>query len=493
MSAAPNAVTELSLSDLVRALDDKRCSSREVTEACLARIAAHDDELGAFLHTGAEAALTAADAADERRARGAALGPLDGVPLGLKDNLVTEGVPTTAGSRILEGWLPPYDGTVVQRLKQQGAVLVGKLNCDEFAMGSSTENSAFRVCKNPWQRAYAPGGSSGGSAAAVAAGMCFGSLGTDTGGSIRQPASFCGVVGMKPSYGRVSRFGVVAFASSLDQVGPFARDVEGSAHLLRAIAGHDARDATSVEREVPDYAALLDERCAGLRVGLPKEYLEAGAGISPEVRQAVEDARRALESRGASVVEVTLPHTKYAVATYYIVATAEASSNLARYDGVRFGKRLGEAKGLVPMYEETRGALFGDEVKRRILLGTYVLSSGYYDAHYLRAQKVRRRFAEDYGRAFQSVDVMLCPTSPTAPFRLGEKTSDPLTMYLSDVFTIGANLAGLPGLSLNAGFSSGGLPLGVQLLGRPFEEERVLSAAFALERELGLADRRPAL
>lgn len=486
------SLTELSLAELSRALAEERCSSREVTEACIARRQALDDELGAFLAVHDEAALAAADASDERRARGAALGPLDGVPIGLKDNIVTEGVVTTAASRILEGFVPPYDATCVRKLKEAGAVLVGKLNCDEFAMGSSTENSAYKPTKNPWNPAYAPGGSSGGSAAAVAAGLCMGSLGTDTGGSVRQPASYCGVVGIKPSYGRVSRFGVVAFASSLDQVGPFARDVEGTAHLLSAIAGHDPRDATSAPHEVPDYAALLGERCEGLRVGLPREYLEEG-GLTPEVKAAALEAKRGLEERGATVREVSLPHTKYVAPTYYVIATAEASSNLARYDGVRFGPRLGEEKGLVPLYEETRGALFGDEVKRRILLGTYVLSAGYYDDHYLLAQRVRRRVADDFTRAFEDVDVLLCPTSPTPPFRLGERTSDPLTMYLSDVFTIGANLAGLPGLSLNAGFSSEGLPLGVQLIGRPFEEERVLHAAYALERELELFDRRPPL
>jgi aspartyl-tRNA(Asn)/glutamyl-tRNA(Gln) amidotransferase subunit A len=485
------ALTELSLGELARALEERRCSSVEATAEALARIAAIDDKLGSVLCLDETGARAAAAAADERRARGEAMGPLDGVPIGLKDNLCLEGLPTTAASRILEGYVPPYDATCVGRLKDAGAVLLGKLNCDELAMGSSSENSAYKPCRNPWDLSRTPGGSSGGSAAAVAAGLCAGSLGTDTGGSIRQPAGFCGVVGMKPTYGRVSRFGVVAFASSLDQVGPFARDVEGAALLLEAIAGFDERDSTSIDAPVPAYARGLADGIKGLKVGLPREYL-TGEGIGDEVRAAVADARRALEARGASVVEVSLPHTKYAVATYYIVATAEASSNLARYDGVRYGPRRGEGEGLLALYEKTRGELFGDEVKRRIMLGTYVLSAGYYDAYYLRAQKVRRLLADDFARAFEEVDVLLCPTSPTLPFALGERTTDPLSMYLSDVFTLGASLAGLPGASVNAGFF-GELPIGVQLLGRALDEQTVLNAAAALEAELGLLGRRPRL
>lgn len=484
--------TDLTLAKLARALDDKRLSAKEVTEACLSRVAALDEALGAFLRVDEEGALAAAKRSDERRQSGHALSPLDGVPLALKDNLLTEGVETTAGSRILEGYVPPYDATCTRKLKEAGAVLLGKLNCDEFGMGSSNENSAFKPCKNPWDPSRTPGGSSGGSAAAVAAGECFGALGTDTGGSIRQPAAFCGVVGVKPSYGRVSRFGVVAFASSLDQVGPFARDVESAALLLSTIAGFDARDATSVEREVPDYARALTGDVKGLKVGVPKEYL-ATEGLHPDVAKVVDDAKRALSQRGASLVEVSLPHTKYAVATYYLVATAEASSNLARYDGVRYGPRRGEEQGLSSLYEQTRGELFGDEVKRRIMLGTYALSAGYYDAYYLRAQKVRRRIAEDFQAAFDDVDLLLCPTSPTPAFRLGEKIGDPLTMYLSDIFTLSVNLAGLPGLSLNGGYTSEGLPVGVQLIGRAFDEETLLGGAFALEQELGLTERRPSL
>ncbi|MFZ9889918.1 MAG: amidase family protein, partial [Myxococcota bacterium] len=392
-------LSQISLGDLVTTLGANACTSQEATRACLDRAHELDGRLGCYLLLDEETALASAAASDERRARGQALGPLDGVPLALKDNLVTRGTTTTAASRILEGWVPPYDGTAVRRLRDAGAVLLGKLNCDEFGMGSSNENSAYKPCRNPWDERFTPGGSSGGSAAAVAAGLCFGSLGTDTGGSVRQPASCCGVVGMKPTYGRVSRFGVVAFASSLDQVGPFARDVRGTALLLQTIAGRDERDATSVDRSVPDYPSLLDERCDGLRVGLPREYLD-GSGISDDVARAVDDAKRGLVARGARLVEVSLPHTKASVPTYYVLATAEASSNLARYDGVRFGPRLGESQGLRGMYEETRGRLFGDEVKRRILLGNYVLSAGYYDAYYLRAQKVRRLIAGDFTRTF---------------------------------------------------------------------------------------------
>jgi aspartyl-tRNA(Asn)/glutamyl-tRNA(Gln) amidotransferase subunit A len=488
--AARMSITDLTLSALARDLSGKKVSSTEATNACLDRIARLDGQLGAFLFVDDKGAKAAAAESDARRARGESRGPLDGVPIALKDNFLQEGVPCTAASKILEGYVAPYDGTTVAKLKAHGAVLLGKLNCDEFAMGSSTENSAYKVTKNPWDLARTPGGSSGGSAAAVAAGMCFGSTGTDTGGSIRQPAGFCGVVGIKPTYGRVSRFGIVAFASSLDQVGPFARDVEGAAHLLEALAGHDPRDSTSVDKPVPAYGKSLGQGVKGLRVGLPKEYF-AAEGLSPDVAQAIEGAKKALTAAGATLVDVTLPHTKYAVATYYIVATAEASSNLARYDGVRYGPRVDEGKGLLPMYEQTRGRLFGDEVKRRIMLGTYVLSHGYYDAYYVRAQKVRRRLAEDFENAWKSCDLILCPTSPTAPFKIGERTSDPLTMYLSDIFTISANLAGLPGLALNAGFTADGLPLGLQLLGKAFDEETLFRAAATLEGSLGLKDRRP--
>ena len=483
--------TALTLGQLSRALDDGSVSARDALEQTFARIEAHDGALGCYLHVDKEGARAAADASDARRKAGSALGPLDGAPIGLKDNFVTEGVATTASSKILEGFVSPYDGTAVRKLKDAGAVLVGKLNCDEFAMGSSNEHSAYGLVKNPWDQDRAPGGSSGGSAAAVAAGLCAGALGTDTGGSIRQPASFCGVAGLKPSYGRVSRFGVVAFASSLDQVGPFARDVEGCAHLLNALAGKDDRDATSLDAAVPDYAAALDGRCDGLTVGVLE--LDDDSVIDDDIKQATLDAKAALEARGATVKTVRIPHMKYAVATYYIVATAEASSNLARYDGVRYGPRRGESLGLDEMISATRGELFGSEVKRRIMLGSYVLSAGYYDAYYLKAQKVRSKLAADYAAAFDDVDVILSPTAPSAAFKLGEKTSDPLAMYLSDILTIGVNLAGLCGMSVNAGFNDAGLPLGVQLCAKPLAEETLLKAAFALEQERGLLEKRPTL
>jgi aspartyl-tRNA(Asn)/glutamyl-tRNA(Gln) amidotransferase subunit A len=455
-------VVSQSLGQLSRSLANGGVSSREATDAYLARTDAVDDKLGAFLFVDADAARAAADRSDERRAAGDTLGPLDGVPLALKDNLVTEGVVTTSASRILEGWTPPYDATVVRRLN--------------------------RACRNPWDPTRAPGGSSGGSAAAVAAGLCAGALGSDTGGSIRQPAAFCGVVGLKPTYGRVSRFGLIAFASSLDQIGPLSRDVHGAALLGGAISGFDPRDSTSVERDVGDWTQDLDASIDGLRIGLPVEYAKT-EGTDPAVLTAVDDAKRALTARGATVVEVSLPHTRYAIATYYVLCTAEASSNLARLDGVRYGPRRG-GDDLRDLYETTRGDLFGPEVKRRILLGTWVLSAGYYDAYYRRAQRVRARIAEDFTSAFDEVDLLLCPTSPVPAFGLGERTTDPLTMYLADAFTVPASLAGLPALSLNAGFA-GALPLGVQLVGRPFDESTLLRAAHHLESELALAARRP--
>jgi aspartyl-tRNA(Asn)/glutamyl-tRNA(Gln) amidotransferase subunit A len=405
------------------------------------------------------------------------------VPLALKDILLTEGVETTAGSRILEGWLPPYDAAVVERLRAGGAVLLGKLNMDEFAMGSSTENSAFKPCHNPWDLARTPGGSSGGSAAAVAARQAWGALGTDTGGSIREPASFCGVVGVKPTYGRVSRYGVIAFASSLDQVGPLARTVGDAAVLLQAIAGRDERDMTSSAVPVADYREGLERGARGLRIGVPREWL--GEGVEAGVAARVREALAALERLGASLTEVSLPHSKYGVAAYYLVAPAEASSNLARYDGVRFGLRA-PARGLREMYGETRARGFGPEPKRRIMLGTYALSAGYYDAYYLRAQKVRTLVRRDFDRAFESCDLVAGPVAPTVAFRLGEKVADPLQMYLADVFTISANLAALPGLSVPCGLHPAEkVPVGLQLVGRPFDEATLFRAARAVERELG--------
>ena len=480
------------LSSLVAALDTKACTSAEATQACLERIENTNGVLGSFLQVEAESAMNAAKAADQRRQQGRPLSSLDGVPISLKDNLLTEGVPTQAASRILEDYRPPYDATVVKKLKDAGAVLLGKVNCDEFAMGSSNENSAYGVCKNPWNTAYSPGGSSGGSAASVASGQSFASLGTDTGGSVRQPAAFCGVVGLKPSYGRVSRFGVVAFASSLDQVGPISRDVRGCAMLLNAIAGHDARDATSVQTPVANYLDALQEDLDGLQVGIPQ--LESFAdGLTPSVALALDDAKRALAAKGATLVDIELPHSQYAVATYYILASSEAASNLARYDGVRYGPRKGEENGLQSLYEETRGQLFGQEVKRRILLGNYVLSAGYYDAYYVRAQKVRRLIAQDFQQAFEKVDVILTPTSPTPAFRLGEKSDDPLQMYLSDIFTIQANLAGIPAISVPGAWTDEGLPLGIQLMAPAFGEEKLFRAAYGLESELQLESRKPLL
>jgi aspartyl-tRNA(Asn)/glutamyl-tRNA(Gln) amidotransferase subunit A len=380
----------------------------------------------------------------------------------------------------LGNFIAPYDATVTRKLLGAGAVCVGKTNCDEFAMGSSTENSGFMITRNPWDRTRVPGGSSGGSAAAVAACQCLGALGTDTGGSIRQPAACCGIVGMKPTYGRVSRYGVVAYASSLDQVGPMAGTVTGCAHLLAAVAGHDPHDSTSVNRSVPEYGSYLDASVKGLRVGIPKEYFVEG--MQPEVEEAVRDAVRTIEGLGAHVSSVSLPHTEYAIATYYLIATAEASSNLARYDGIKYGLRLAGTDSLLSMYQRTRAAGFGAEVKRRIMLGTYALSAGYYDAYYLKAQKVRTLIRRDFEQVFATQDVLVTPTAPTTAFRISEKTSDPLQMYLSDIFTISVNLAGLPGLSLPCGFDRGGMPIGLQIVGRPFEEEKVLQAAYAYEQ-----------
>jgi aspartyl-tRNA(Asn)/glutamyl-tRNA(Gln) amidotransferase subunit A len=468
----------LPLSQVVDALGSGEAQPEALLEASLGRIRALDSKLHAFLRLTESEARSAARASSQRRSAGKALGPLDGVPVALKDIFCMEGVETTAGSKILRGYVPPYDATVVKKLKAAGAVIVGKLNMDEFAMGSSTENSAFGPTMNPWDLTRTPGGSSGGSAAAVAARLVPGALGTDTGGSIRQPASLVGCVGLKPTYGRVSRFGVIAFASSLDQVGPFAQDVRGVAMLLSAIAGHDANDQTSSPRPVPDYAAALQQGVRGLRIGVPREYF--GEGLHPEVEKAVRAAIEKLRSQGAEVREISLPNSPHAIATYYIVATAEASSNLARYDGVRYGHRA-KASQLLEMYERTRAEGFGAEVKRRIMLGTYALSAGYYDAYYLRAQKVRALIRRDFDRAFAEVDAVVSPTSPTTAFKLGEKMDDPLAMYLNDVYTVPANLAGLPGISVPCGFDSRRLPIGVQLIGRPFDEETLLRLAHAAE------------
>lgn len=472
-------VSRLTIESAQQQLEQGEVTSVALTEAYLARIRSTDPRVGAFLTICDERALADAAAADTRRANGER-GPLLGIPLALKDVLLTEGIRTTAASRILEGFIAPYDGTASARLRAAGSVLLGKLNCDEFAMGSSTENSAYQLTRNPWDLDRAPGGSSGGSAAAVAASQCLGTLGTDTGGSIRQPASFCGVVGLKPTYGRVSRYGLIAFASSLDQIGPMAHTVADCAILLQGIAGHDGRDSTSVPTAVPDYRAALGGPIAGIRLGVPREYFVDGmqAAVESSVRQAI----RTLEGEGATQVEVSLPHTEYGMATYYMIATAEASSNLARYDGVRFGLRAENASNLLDMYKQTREAGFGPEVKRRIMLGTYALSAGYYDAYYVRAQKVRTLIRRDFEQAFATADVLVTPIAPTTAFRLGEKVDDPVQMYLNDVFTIAVNLAGLPAISVPCGFDEAGLPIGLQIIGKPFAEEEVLRVAHAFER-----------
>ena len=481
----------LTISEAQAKLSARELSAVELTRAVLDRIQATDGRLHAYLHVCADAALSQAEAADRVLAAGAPPSPLCGIPIALKDVILTRGIRSTAGSKILEDFIPPYDATVTRRLRDAGAVIVGKANCDEFAMGSSNENSAYAACRNPWDGDRVPGGSSGGSAAAVAADQACASLGTDTGGSIRLPAAFCGVVGLKPSYGRVSRFGVVAYASSLDQVGPVTKDVRDCALLLQAIAGHDPRDSTSVAAPVPDYTAEMDAGVHGLRIGIPREYFVDG--MQPEVEAAVRRSVGGLEEMGAEVVPVSLPHTEYAVAAYYVVATAEASSNLARYDGVRYGYRAADAADLADMYRATRARGFGNEVKRRIMLGTYVLSAGYYDAYYLQAQKVRTLVRRDFLHAFETCDIIATPVAPTTAFLVGEKTDDPLTMYLSDIFTIAVNLAGLPGISVPCGFDDRGMPIGLQLIGRAFDEAMLLRAAYAHEQMQDQPRRRPSL
>jgi aspartyl-tRNA(Asn)/glutamyl-tRNA(Gln) amidotransferase subunit A len=481
----------LTISEAHQLLKNKEITSTELTRAVLDRIAAVEGQIDAYLAVTADQALEQAAAADRAIATGSCRS-LTGIPLAIKDVICTRGVPTTCGSRILEHFVPPYEAAAVARLKQQGAVLVGKLNMDEFAMGSSTENSGFKITRNPWDTARIPGGSSGGSAAAVAAGMCLGALGSDTGGSIRQPASHCGVVGLKPTYGRVSRYGLVAFASSLDQIGPLARSVSDAAHLLQGIAGHDPADSTSVPAAVPDYAARFRDGIKGLKIGIPREY-RASEGLDPEVLAAVEGAVRTLESLGAERVEISLPHTQYAVAVYYVIATSEASSNLARYDGVKYGFRADAPEDLMHMYRRTRSQGFGAEVQRRIIIGTYCLSAGYYDAYYGKASQVRTLIIEDFKKAFESCDVIACPVTPTPAFKIGEKIDDPLTMYLSDIFTISANLAGIPAMSMPCGFSSSGLPIGLQLMGKHFDEEILLRAAYNFEQATEFHKKRPSL
>jgi aspartyl-tRNA(Asn)/glutamyl-tRNA(Gln) amidotransferase subunit A len=484
-----NAMIDRSAVQLLTALQQGEVSAEALTGQFLEAIRQRDPQVQAFLHVDEAAALEQARAVDQKRRQGAPLGPLAGLPVAVKDVLCVKGQRTTCGSKILANFKPPYDAHVVTRLRQADAVLLGKTNLDEFAMGSSTENSAFQVTRNPWDLTRIPGGSSGGSAAAVAAGMAPLALGTDTGGSIRQPASLCGIVGFKPTYGRVSRFGLVAFASSLDQVGPFAHEVTDVSLLLEAIAGHDARDSTSVAEPVPAYSRQLDEPIRPLTIGVPREYF--GAGLDAEVEQAVRAALAVYQSQGAKLREISLPSSPSAVATYYLVATAEASSNLARYDGVHFGHRAADHKDLIDMMSRSRGEGFGTEVKRRIMLGTYALSSGYKDAYYVKALQVRRLIKNDFDRAFAECDVVMGPTAPTPAFKIGEKSGDPLAMYLSDIYTIAANLAGNPGISIPCGFTKAGLPIGLQIMAAPFAEEKLLRVAREYERATDWHKQRP--
>lgn len=485
------SLTQLSIHELHEKIKSKEVSSLEATQAQLERIRQIEPKVSSYITLTEELALEQARKADQEIARGKEVKPLTGIPFALKDIFVTQGIKTTCASEILGNYIPPYNGTVVQKLLDAGIVHLGKLNMDEFAMGSSTETSHYAKTKNPWDLERTPGGSSGGSSAAVAADLCFGALGTDTGGSIRQPASLTNIVGLKPTYGRVSRYGVIAFASSLDQVGPMAKDVRDCALILNAIAGHDPKDSTSVKAPVPDYTQSLTGEAKGLRIGIPKEYFVKG--MDAEIEASVRAAIKAYEAMGAHCEEVSLPHSEYAVPTYYILAPAEASSNLARYDGVRYGYRTQDPKDLIDMYTRSRSEGFGPEVKRRIMLGTYVLSSGYYDAYYLKAQKVRTLIQNDFLEAFKRFDVLLTPVTPGPAFKLGEKSDDPLQMYLSDIFTINVNLAGLPGMSLPCGFTKAGLPIGMQLIAPHFGEEKLFRAAHAYEQSSDWHRQKPKL
>ena len=482
-------LTDLSITQALEKLRAKEISSVELTRAYLDQIEKLDPTIQAYLTVTADAALQSAEAADKARGAGdAAQKPLLGIPLGIKDVLSTKGVETTCGSKILKGYVPIFSATVVERLQAAGMVMLGKLNCDEFAMGSSTENSAYQITRNPWDLERVPGGSSGGSAAAVSAGLAAGTIGTDTGGSIRQPGAMCGITALKPSYGRVSRYGLVAFGSSLDGAGPMARSVEDAARILQVIAGHDPLDGTSMPVEVPDYVAGLTGDVKGLKVGIPKEYFIEG--IQPEVEQAVRAAIQQLKDLGAEIVEISLPYTDYSLPTYYIIAPAEASANLARYDGIRFGARVDKGE-MWATYKATRGAGFGAEVKRRIMIGTYALSAGYYDAYYGKAQAVRTLIKQDFDKAFASVDVIAAPVAPTTAFKIGQNTDSPLQMYLADVFTIPASLAGICGLSVPCGFDGQGLPIGLQLLGKAFDEATILRAGHAYQNATEWHTRRP--
>ncbi|HKV94261.1 MAG TPA: Asp-tRNA(Asn)/Glu-tRNA(Gln) amidotransferase subunit GatA [Candidatus Angelobacter sp.] len=462
------------------AIAEKRLTASGLVEGFYQRIKSEDREIHAYLTLCENRALQQVERIDRIAAAGGPLPPLAGVPVGIKDVMVTRGVRTTAGSKILENFIPPYDCTAVARMEAAGAIVLGKLNCDEFAMGSSNENSAYGPVRNPHDKSRVPGGSSGGSAAAVAAGMAVATLGSDTGGSIRQPASFCGVVGLMPTYGRVSRYGLIAFASSLDHIGPLTRTVKDAAIILRVIAGRDPLDSTSADVPVPDYEAELTKPVSGLKIGVPQEYF--GEGLDPEVRAAVEAGIDKLRAAGCEIIPISLAHSKYAIPAYYVIATAEASANLARFDGVRYGHRSKSARTLSEMYRRSRDEGFGPEVKRRIMLGTYALSSGYYDAYYLKAQRVRTLITRDFQEAFQKVDAMVTPTAPTPAFKLGEKADDPLAMYLADIYTVTADLAGVPGISVPCGKTQSGLPIGLQVLGRHFDEDTVLRVAQAVEQ-----------
>ena len=470
----------LTIHELHNLLKKKEVSAREISESVFSRIDDVEDKVRAYVSIYADKAFEQAETSDNLIQGKTDFPLLTGIPVAIKDNMCTEGIQTTCASRILQGFRPPYTADVIERLKGRGYVHTGMTNMDEFAMGSSTENSSYRVTRNPWDITRVPGGSSGGSAAAVAAGECIAALGSDTGGSIRQPAALCGVVGLKPTYGRVSRYGLVAFASSLDQIGPLTKDVTDCAIMLNAISGHAPSDSTSADLPVPDYQALLGRDIKGFKLGIPREYFISG--IDPSVDNALREAIRVFERLGAVIEDISLPHTEYAVATYYIIATAEASSNLARYDGAKYGYRTKDAGNLIDMYMKTRDEGFGPEVKRRIMLGTYVLSAGYYDAYYKKAQQVRTLIKGDFDKAFERVDAILTPTSPTPAFKIGEKTDDPLQMYLSDIFTISANLAGIPAISIPCGFTDGKLPVGLQILGKHFDEERILQTAYAYEQ-----------
>ena len=481
------ALTAHELHDMLKA---RKVSCREVTQAVLERISAVDGQVRAYVTVTADQALESARAVDERIARGEEIGPLAGIPVAIKDNMCTRGTLTTCSSRILHNFVPPYDATVVEWLAKAGTVMVGKTNLDEFAMGSSTENSGFFTTRNPWDLTRVPGGSSGGAAAAASADEAIVALGSDTGGSIRQPASFCGVVGLKPTYGRVSRYGLVAFASSLDQIGPITKDVADTAQVLQAIAGKDPLDSTSVDTPVPDYLASLRNDVRGLKIGVPKEFF--AQGVQPEIAEAVQSSIELLKSLGADYKEISMPIMEYTLPTYYILAPAEASSNLARYDGVRYGLRTKHSPDVITMLMRTRDEGFGAEVKQRIMIGTYALSAGYYDAYYLKAQKVRTLVRQAYDEAFKEFDVLISPTSPTVAFGIGERVDDPFQMKLADVCTIPVNLAGIPAISLTCGFHDG-LPIGMQIMGKPFDEETILRVAYAFEQNTDYHNRKPAL